>query len=130
MLVGDFLILLFKWGDTCSDRDVFVLVIWFRLNVLCTEKVEYGVAEDLDRGFVWNLNEDVFVPLASVDKVAKREWYVGFKIRSVLSEHDISPSFIEVSGCHGESQVFKVELLAAIYAFLDRLGGQSQQREL
>ena len=107
MLVVGFLILFFKWRYTRSDGDVLVLVIWFRLDALCVEKVEDGATERIDRYFIWNLDEDVFFPLASVDKVAKREWYVGFKVGSVLSEDNVSPSFIEVPGCHGENQVLK-----------------------
>ena len=107
MLVVGFLILFFKWRYTRSDGDVLVLVIWFRLDALCVEKVEDGAAEGIDRDFIWNLDEDVFFPLACVNKVAKREWYVGFKVGSVLSEDNVSPCFIEVPGCHGENQVLK-----------------------
>lgn len=89
-----FLILLFiKRRYTRPDRDIHILVIRFRLDVFCMEKVGDGAAEGLDGDFVRYLDEDVFVPLTSVDKVAKREWYVGLEISSVLSEDDVSPMF-------------------------------------
>lgn len=57
MLVIGFLILFFKRRYTRSDGGVFVLIIWFRLDVLCAEKVEDGAAD-----------EDVSFPLLCISE--------------------------------------------------------------
>lgn len=112
-------------GSTRTNGDVLRGEGWIRIGMLGFEEGEDGLLEDLDVEFVWDIDDDVLLPLGRVDDIANGKRSFGFEIQGVLRENDVSPGAVEVSGRHGEGGS-RLSLDGSLYVFPGRVGSKGR----
>jgi hypothetical protein len=115
-------IIILAWWNTCSDLDKVVFVCWVLFKASRTSGVEESLTKDGDVNLVWDINDDICLPLVAVYQVVDWKGDVSCVIGFVLLKDDVAPGLVEVSGCHTGVEGIVEERDELIFMFFSLFG--------